>query len=213
MSLIVSEIFHSIQGESSYVGLPCTFVRLAGCNLRCRYCDSRYTWEGGQEATLDQVIEAVLAYRGRLAQITGGEPLVQAETPALASALQQNGYTVLVETNGALDVSVLPRNVVRIMDIKCPSSGESHRTLWENAWKLEPHDEVKFVIADRHDYEWARGIIGERFGMSKTKVLVSTVFGELPPRKLAEWILEDQLEVRLQIQLHKVIWTPGTRGV
>jgi 7-carboxy-7-deazaguanine synthase len=212
MSLMVSEIFRSVQGESSFAGFPCVFVRLAGCNLSCRYCDSRYAREDGEEVPLSEVLDRVSAHGIELAEITGGEPLFQPETPTLAGALRDMGHVVLVETNGSLDISVLPDGVIRIMDIKCPSSGETDRVLWENIWKLKADDEVKFVIADRHDYEWARGIIMERFAHTKIKILLSTVYGELPPRHLVEWILEDKLKARFQLQLHKYIWPRESRG-
>lgn len=213
MSLNICEIYRSIQGESSFAGLPCALIRLAGCNLRCRYCDTRYAMEPGREMSIENVVEEVVKLGPNLVELTGGEPLVQEDTPKLAAALLEKGYQVLVETNGSLDISVLPEAAIRIMDIKCPSSGESHRVMWENIWKLSRRDEVKFVVADRHDYEWARGIIRERLGISKTKVLFSTVFGELPPRLLVEWILQDGLQVRFQLQLHKVIWPHNRRGV
>lgn len=213
MTLHVSEIFESIQGESSFAGLPCTFIRLAGCNLRCRYCDTRYTLEGGDEMSVEQVLDKALAYAWRLVEITGGEPLMQQETPKLAGAFLEHGRQVLVETNGSLDISRLPDGVIRIMDIKCPSSGESNQVMWENIWKLTPDDEVKFVIANRLDYEWARGIIRERFETRKTKILLSPVFGELPPRVLVEWMLQDGLSVRFQPQIHKFIWPHDARGV
>ncbi len=213
MALKVCEIYRTIQGESSFVGLPCTLIRLAGCNLRCRYCDTKYALEGGEEMTVPKVLERARTWSRDLAEITGGEPLVQEETPSLASAMIESGFKVLVETNGSLDISVLPDGVIRIMDIKCPSSGESQSMMWENIWKLNRRDEVKFVIADRHDYEWARGIILERFEIAKTKILLSTVFGELPPRKLAEWMLEDGLQARFQVQLHKMVWHHEARGV
>jgi len=213
MTLNVSEIFQSIQGESSFAGLPCAFVRLAGCNLRCRYCDTRYAQEGGTPMSLEEVLDRVSAFGLDLVEITGGEPLVQPETPALAAALLERGCRVLVETNGSLDISNLPDGAIRIMDIKCPSSGESTRFMWENIWKLRDNDEVKFVISDRHDYEWARGIVRERFGRAKTPVLFSAVFGELPPRNLVEWILKDKLPVRFQLQIHKYIWPHDARGV
>jgi len=209
----ICEIFHSIQGESSYAGLPCTFVRLAGCNLRCRYCDTAYALGEGKEMSIEQVLEQALAYKSTLVEITGGEPLFQPETPRLAQALLDHGREILVETNGSLDISVLPDGVRRIMDIKCPSSGENHRIMWENLWKLTPNDEVKFVVADRHDYEWARGIINDRFGLTKTKILLSTVFGELPPRNLVEWMLADGLQARFQLQIHKFIWPHDRKGV
>ena len=163
--------------------------------------------------SVEQVLDKALAYTWHLVEITGGEPLIQEETPKLAAALLENGRQVLVETNGSLDISRLPDGVIRIMDIKCPSSGESNRVMWENIWKLTPDDEVKFVIANRLDYEWARGIIRERFETTKTKILLSTVFGELPPRVLVEWMLQDGLHVRFQPQIHKFIWPHDARGV
>lgn len=213
MQFMVSEIFSSIQGESSFSGLPCTFVRLAGCNLRCRYCDTRYALEDGLEMSLDEILERVSSSGPNLVEITGGEPLIQKGTTHLTEILHQRGHQVLVETNGSLDISVLPEGVIRIMDIKCPSSGEDKHVMWENIWRLRNNDEVKFVISDRHDYEWARGIVRERFGRSKIGVLFSTVFGELPPRNLVQWILEDRLPVRFQLQIHKYIWPHDARGV
>jgi 7-carboxy-7-deazaguanine synthase len=213
MSFIVSEIYSSVQGESSFSGLPCTFVRLTGCNLNCRYCDSTHAKKEGADMSLSEILGRVSAFGIELAEITGGEPLFQPETPRLASALRDTGHLVLVETNGSLDISVLPEGVIRIMDIKCPSSGETDKVLWENIWKLKPGDEVKFVIADRHDYEWARGIIMERFAHTKTKILLSTVYGELPPRSLVRWMLEDKLKARFQLQIHKYIWPHDAREV
>lgn len=213
MSLIVNELYRSVQGESSFVGFPCVFVRLTGCNLRCRYCDTQRAWEHGKEMSIAEILEQVKILGPELVLITGGEPLVQHDTPLLAGALRDSGFKVLVETNGSLDISVLPDGVIRIMDIKCPSSGESEKMLWENIWKLRPEDEVKFVISDRHDYQWARGIIQERFVHSGTKVLLSTVYGELPPRKLVQWMLEDQLKARFQLQIHKYIWPHDQAGV
>jgi 7-carboxy-7-deazaguanine synthase len=213
MSFMVSEIFTSVQGESSFSGFPCTFIRLAGCNLNCRYCDTQHAKKEGLEVSLSEILDRVSAFGIELAEITGGEPLIQQETPRLATALRDMGHVILVETNGSLDISVLPEGVIRVMDIKCPSSGETERVLWENIWKLRPDDEVKFVIADRHDYEWARGIIMERFAHTKTKVLLSTVYGELPPRLLVKWMLEDRLKARFQLQIHKYIWPHDARGV
>ncbi|HMK34111.1 MAG TPA: radical SAM protein [Desulfomonilaceae bacterium] len=214
MSLNVCEIFTSIQGESSHAGLPCTFVRLSGCNLRCRYCDTRYAQEKkGEDMGLDAILSRVERCGTNLVEITGGEPLFQDQTPSLVAALLKRGRTVLVETNGSLDISLLPPDSIRIMDIKCPSSGESGRVMWDNLWKLRPEDEVKFVVSDRHDYEWALGIISERFGHTKTKILFSAVFGELPPGKLVTWMLADKVQARFQLQIHKYIWPHETRGV
>ncbi len=209
----VSEIFRSIQGESSYAGLPCVFIRLAGCNLRCRYCDTRYAQEAGNAMSLDEIIQQVIHFGVDLVEITGGEPLFQQETPDLITALLKRGHKILVETNGSLDVSALPEGAVRIMDIKCPSSGENHRVMWENVWKLSADDEVKFVIADRLDYEWAVGIITEQLAHRPTKILLSTVYGELPPRNLVKWMLEDRLKARFQLQLHRYIWPHDAHGV
>jgi len=213
MSLIVCEIFRSIQGESSFVGLPCVFVRLTGCNLRCRYCDTAYARDEGEERSLEEILREVESHGIRLVEITGGEPLLQEETPALAAALLEGGHQVLVETNGSRDISILPEDAIRIMDIKCPSSGESHMTRWQNIWNLGPNDEVKFVLSDHHDYEWTRGIIREHFDQSGPKVLLSCVFGELPPGNLVQWMLDDRLQARFQLQIHKYIWPHEDRGV
>lgn len=213
MAFQVTEIFESIQGESSYAGLRCTFVRLAGCNLRCRYCDTPYAFEPGETLSRADIMARIAPNNASLVEITGGEPLLQEETPDLAAALLQEGIKVLVETNGSMDVSVLPPGVVRIMDIKCPSSGQTGEMRWDNLWKLTLEDEVKFVVADRHDYEWARGIIRERFSVLKISVLMSTVFGELPPRNLVAWMLEDKVPARFQVQLHKYVWPHDRRGV
>ncbi len=209
----VSEIFRSIQGESSFAGLPCVFIRLAGCNLRCRYCDTQYALEGGDPMSLDEITRQVKAFGVDLVEVTGGEPLFQNETPDLVAALLKLGHKVLVETNGSMDVSVLPEEAVRIMDIKCPSSGENHRVLWENVWKLSPKDEVKFVIADKLDYEWAVGIITDQLTHRNIKILLSTVYGELPPRNLVKWMLEDRVKARFQLQLHKYVWPHDARGI
>jgi 7-carboxy-7-deazaguanine synthase len=163
--------------------------------------------------TVDQIVDQAMSYGFDLVTVTGGEPLIQQETPELVSALTEKNFTVLVETNGSLDISVLPKDVIRIVDIKCPTSGEHQSMRWENIWSLGEQDEVKFVIADRHDYEWAREIIAERFRVAGTKVLLSVVFGELPPRNLVEWMLEDRIKARFQLQLHKVVWPGEQRGV
>jgi len=161
----------------------------------------------------DQILDAVSSFGVKLVEVTGGEPLFQKNTPALAESLMRQGHRVLVETNGSLDISVLPQGVIRIVDIKCPSSGESHNVRWENIWCLQDEDQIKFVISDRHDYEWARGIVLERFGMTKNEILFSTVFGEIPPTNLVKWILEDRLPVRFQLQIHKYIWPHDAHGV
>jgi 7-carboxy-7-deazaguanine synthase len=210
--LEVSEIFPSIQGESTYAGLPCVFVRLAGCNLDCSYCDTPYARGRGERLTREAVLEQVAAYRCRLVEITGGEPLLQEETPALVSALLDRKLEVLVETNGSLDISVLDPRAVRIMDLKCPSSGETGKMLWENPVHLTPRDQVKFVVADREDYLWAKGVVEKRLRAGPA-VLFSPAAGLLDPAELSGWILGDGLEVRLQLQLQKIIWPDRDRGV
>ena len=210
--LKVSEIFHSIQGESTGAGLPCVFVRLAGCNLNCSYCDTLYAREGGELLSREAVLERVEAYRCRLVEVTGGEPLLQEETPALVSALLDRKLEVLIETNGSLDISVLDPRAARIMDLKCPSSGETGKMRWENLAHLTPRDEVKFVIGGREDYLWAKAVAGERIPAGPA-VLFSPAAGQLDPAELAGWILGDGLEVRLQLQLQKVIWPGRDRGV
>ncbi len=210
--LRVSEIFHSIQGESTYAGLPCVFVRLAGCNLNCSYCDTRYARQGGEALSRETIVSRAEAYPVRLIEITGGEPLLQEETPTLVADLADRGWEVLVETNGSRDISVLDPRAVRIMDLKCPASGESGKTRWENLELLTPRDEVKFVISGREDYLWAKGVVAERLPPG-SEVLFSPAAGLLDPAELAGWILEDGLAVRLQLQLQKIIWPGVERGV
>jgi 7-carboxy-7-deazaguanine synthase len=213
MPLKVNEIFKSIQGESWFAGLPCVFVRLTGCNLRCTYCDTAYAYDEGEELSVEEVLERVAAYNCPMVEITGGEPLLQEETPKLAAALLQKARAILVETNGTLDIDVLPKGIVRIVDMKCPDSGECGRMLWENMGRLVKTDEVKFVLQSRRDYEWAKALVAEHQLLRRCMVLFSPAFGVLEPRVLAGWILEDNLAVRLNLQLHKYIWTPEERGV
>ncbi len=213
MTLKINEIFRSIQGESSYAGLPCVFVRLTGCNLRCRYCDTTYALNEGREMSLISIMDEIDSFGFKLVEITGGEPLIQDKSIDLMSMLLEREYRVLIETNGSCDISKIPDGAIAIMDLKCPSSGETENIMWENIWKLRSTDEVKFVISDRPDYEWALGIIRERFGRSEIKILLSTVFGELPPGKLIKWMLEDKLNARFQLQMHKYIWPHDARGV
>ena len=209
----VNEIFFSIQGESTYAGLPCAFVRLAGCNLRCSYCDTRPAYENGERQTTGPVIEALKRFPASLAEITGGEPLLQEETPSLISALAEQGYKVLVETNGSVSIRGIDARATIIMDIKCPGSGMEGRMVWDNIGLLRPHDEIKFVLADRADYEWAIEIIEKRRLQEKHTVHLSPVFGVLEPHRLASWILEDGVNVRLHLQLHKYVWPAVERGV
>ena len=210
--LRVSEIFFSLQGESTFAGLPCVFVRLAGCNLDCSYCDTLYAREGGETLSREAIFIRVEEYPCRLVEITGGEPLLQAETPALAAELADRDWEVLVETNGSLDISVLDPRVVRVMDLKCPSSGETEKIRWDNLTHLTPRDEVKFVVAGREDYLWAKGVVEGRLPAGP-EVLFSPAAGSIPPADLAAWILEDGLAVRLQLQLQKIIWPGEERGV
>jgi 7-carboxy-7-deazaguanine synthase len=218
-TLAVTEIFHSIQGESTWAGAPCTFVRLTGCPLRCVWCDTAYAFHGGERMGLDRIVEEVRTHSAPLVEITGGEPLAQPAAGALADRLLAEGYTVLVETSGAIDVSSLDRRVHKIMDLKCPGSGESDRNLWENLRHLTERDEVKFVVSDRADYEWARETIRRR-GLDRRvqegslrALLMSPVWGAIDLEAFAGWILEDGLAVRFQVQLHKLIWGHERQGV
>lgn len=209
----ITEIFHSIQGESSHVGQPCVFVRLTGCPLRCTWCDTDYAFYGGQDYSVDQVLERVASFGCSLVEVTGGEPLAQPEAFPLITKLCEAGYRVLIETSGAIDIAKVDRRAHFILDVKCPGSGMSDRMHWPNLDTLMQQDEAKFVLADRQDYDWARDVIA-RYGLTqRCSVLVSPVFGRLEPRRLAEWVLADRLPVRFQLQIHKFIWAPDMRGV
>jgi len=212
-TLIVNEIFHSIQGESSRVGLPCAFVRLTGCPLRCNWCDTEYAFTEGRPMSRTEILERVAAFDCALVEVTGGEPLAQPGTPQLLTDLCDAGYDVLLETAGSHDIASLDPRVIRIVDLKCPGSGEEHNNLWSNLEHLRPDDEIKFVIADRADYEWTQTII-RRYDLSaRCAVLVSPVFDSLAPVDLVDWVLRDRLPVRVQVQLHKIVWDPQTRAV
>ncbi|MDD4890737.1 MAG: radical SAM protein [Phycisphaerae bacterium] len=211
--LIVSEIFFSIQGESTYAGRPCVFVRLAGCNLGCAWCDTGYARDGGEAMTVEQVVDRMLAFGCPLVEVTGGEPLLQPAALPLMRMLADRGLTVLLETNGTCDISGVDPRVVRIVDIKCPGSGESDQVLWSNIAALTARDEVKFVLTNRPDYEWAREAVATHRLADRCQVLFGPVLGNLAPADLAGWILADRLPVRLQVQLHKVIWPGAERGV
>ncbi len=217
--LRVTEIFHSIQGESTWAGSPCTFVRLTGCPLRCAWCDTEYAFYGGEKLALDDIMERVRRIGTRLVEITGGEPLSHRNAFVLAERLLEQGFTVLVETSGAMDVGPLDARVHKIMDLKCPGSGEVARNLWSNLDHLTERDELKFVIKDRADYEWARSVLEERgladrvHNGSLRAILFSPVWEAIDFKELAEWILNDRLPVRYQIQLHKVIWGAKVSGV
>lgn len=212
--LTVNEIFHSIQGESTYVGEPCVFVRLTACDLRCTWCDTPYAFYEGQKMSIDEVMAVVDGYQCRTVEITGGEPLLQRDVYALMDRLLADGKRVLVETGGHRSIENVPSGVIRIMDVKCPGSGEAEKMDWDNLRRLTGQDQIKFVLKDRADYEYARAIIGrEALADRVDAVLLSPVHGVLEPRQLAEWILADRLPVRLQLQAHKFIWSPDTRGV
>jgi 7-carboxy-7-deazaguanine synthase len=211
--LTVTEIFAGIQGETSYTGLPFAFVRLTGCNLRCRYCDTTYAYDSGREFPLEEVVSRIAAFGLSRTCVTGGEPMLQERAPALVKELLDRGHTVLVETNGTLPLSGLDPRAVKIMDVKCPASGEHGKMLWSNFRHLTDRDEVKFVITTEEDYRYAREVLKKRRGDSRWGVLFSPAFGFLPPEKLAGWILEDALDVRFQLQIHKFVWGPDRRGV
>ncbi len=213
-TLTVNEIYFSIQGESTWAGLPCIFVRLAFCDLRCTYCDTAYAFYEGEKKTVAQIMSAVSQFDCRLVEITGGEPLLQKNVLQLLSALADAGKTVLLETSGAHDISPVDPRVHRIMDLKTPGSGECNRNLWSNIPHLTARDEVKFVIGSRQDYEWSRHQVREYSLATRCRaVLFSPVFGRIEPREIVDWILADALQVRFQLQLHKFIWPPAMRGV
>jgi 7-carboxy-7-deazaguanine synthase len=212
--LTINEIFYSIQGESTYAGKPCVFVRLTGCDLRCSWCDTPYAFSEGQKMSVDAVLQQVDQYGSPLVEVTGGEPLLQEDVYPLMERLLESGRTVLLETGGQIDVSRVPLAVIKVMDVKCPASGESHRNEWGNIDRLGSRDEVKFVIKDRGDYEFARDLV-VRHALDRrcAAVLFSPVHDVLEPKALSEWILEDRLPVRLQLQIHKHIWGANVRGV
>jgi 7-carboxy-7-deazaguanine synthase len=212
-SLIVNEIFFSIQGESSYSGQPCAFLRLAHCNLRCTYCDTEYAFNEGQSIPANEIKKRLNDYPTDLIEITGGEPLLQKEVFPLVTELLDEGKKVLIETGGSISICDVDSRAILIYDIKCPTSGMSESNLWENLPHLKNQDEVKFVVGSRQDYDWAKTII-ERFSLTeKHVVLFSPVWDKLSPSQLAKWILEDGLSACLQLQLHKILWGPKTRGV
>lgn len=213
-TVLMHELYRSVQGESTRAGLPCTFVRLSACNLRCRWCDTPQAFVGGERRAVSEVVGEALALETPLVLITGGEPLLQPGALPLMSALCDAGRTVMLETSGERDISAVDPRVIRVVDLKAPGSGETDRNRWQNLELLRPQDEVKFVLLDRTDYEWAKAVI-ERHDLAPrvAAVLLSPVHGELDPKQLAQWILEDRLPVRLQVQLHKYIWGADTQGV
>jgi 7-carboxy-7-deazaguanine synthase len=212
--LTVNEIFHSVQGESSYAGQRCVFVRLTACDLRCSWCDTPYAFFEGGKRTLDDIVAEVEGYDCPLVEITGGEPLLQDEVYPLMERLLERGKTVLLETGGHRSTARVPARVVTILDVKCPGSSEAHRHDWTNLDRLRATDEVKFVVKDREDYDYAKDVI-VKHGLAERAAAIhlSPVHGELDPRRLSEWVLADRLPVRVQLQIHKVIWDPQTRGV
>lgn len=212
--LTINEIFHSIQGESTHAGRPCVFVRLTACDLRCSWCDTPYAFTEGHKISVDEVVARVKEYGCPVVEITGGEPLLQKNVYPLMQRLLDEKFTVMVETGGHLSIEHVPAGVLRIMDVKCPGSGESHRNDWTNIDRLVATDEVKFVIKDRADYEFARDVVARYLLTGRVAAVhFSPVHGVLQAQQLAEWILADRLEVRLQLQVHKYIWDPATRGV
>jgi len=207
------EIYVSVQGESTWTGLPCVFVRLAGCNLRCTWCDSEFTFTGGEHRSIESVVEEVRSLGIDLVEVTGGEPLAQRQCLALMQGLLDGGHTVLLETSGSLSIGDVPEGVHVIMDIKPPGSGEVEANDWGNIDRLRDGDEVKFVLASREDYEWSRDLVREHRLATRFPVLFSTVFGSLDPALVSDWLCADKLAVRLQLQMHKYIWPPDARGV
>ncbi|MBI1824283.1 MAG: radical SAM protein [Nitrospirae bacterium] len=209
--MIINEIFYSIQGESTYSGLPCVFVRTTGCHLRCSWCDTEYAFEEGKSMSVEEIIDQVEKYGCRLVEVTGGEPLLQKESFVLMKTLLDRDFKVLLETSGAVDIGPVDPRVRIVMDVKCPGSHMADRMIWKNFSRLKKEDELKFVVANLDDYEWAKEVLIK--WKPDQEVIFSPVFGQQNPRQLAEWILADRLPVRLQLQLHKEIWSPEMRGV
>lgn len=209
--LRITEIFHSLQGETSRIGLPTVFIRLTGCPLRCAYCDTAYAFTGGQNMSLEEILKRVAEYVPQYVTVTGGEPLAQKNCPTLLRTLCDAGYQVSLETGGALDISGVDARVMRVVDIKTPASGESAKNRWENLALLTRHDEIKFVLCDENDYQWAKQIMQQHHLAEKCPVLFSPAHDTLNATQLADWILRDRLPVRLQVQLHKLLWNnePG----
>jgi len=211
--LKINEIYKSIQGESSKAGFPCIFVRLTYCNLRCTYCDSEYAFYDGKEMEIEEILSEVKKLECNLVEVTGGEPMMQDESLELMKRLCDEGFDVMLETGGSLPIAQVDKRVMIILDLKCPSSGMMKKNLYENVNHLKQSDEIKFVIGTREDYEWTKARINELKLTEKCSILISTVFGELNSQTIIEWILEDNLNVRFQLQMHKYIWDPKTKGV
>ena len=213
MNLKINEIYYSIQGESSFTGLPCIFIRLTYCNLRCSYCDSEYTFYEGNDMSINQILDKIREYPCKLVEVTGGEPLVQKECIELLQKLVELNYNVLLETSGSLTIKNVPNQVINIIDFKCPTSKMEKKNLWDNINYLKNGDEVKFVIGDREDYDWAKRKI-KKYGIEdKCSILMSPSYNQIQEKELVKWILEDNLNVRFQIQLHKKIWPEEEKGV
>lgn len=208
----VTEIFYSIQGESTHAGRRCIFVRLTGCNLRCVWCDSEYTFTGGEKISIEEIIERISKWDCRVVEITGGEPLLQKESFLLIDRLCDRGYEVLIETSGSIDTSPVDPRAKLILDVKCPASGESDRNLWSNLERLRDHDEVKFVIADRADFDYSMQVVA-KYGLTEKNALFSPAWNVLPMKQLAEWMLASNAPARMQTQLHKHIWGADVHGV
>ena len=213
MSLKINEIYFSIQGESSHAGRPCIFIRLTYCNLRCTYCDTEYAFHEGYVMEISEIMDKIKKWNCNLVEVTGGEPLFQDECIDLLNELKHLSYEVLLETGGSLPISDVPIEMIRIVDFKCPSSGMGKKNLWSIVNDLQRHDEVKFVIGDREDFDWAREMINKYSLNKKCTILFSPAFGEIEPYLIVEWILEENLPVRMQLQMHKQIWSPDEKGV
>ena len=213
MKLKINEIYYSIQGESSYTGLPCIFIRLTYCNLRCTYCDSEYTFHDGEDMTINEIMAKIKQYKCNLVEVTGGEPLFQKGCIELLQKLIDSKYNVLLETSGSLSIENVPKKVINIIDFKCPSSNMKKKNYWENLKFIKQKDEIKFVIGNKEDYEWAKRKINEYNLTKKCMVLMSPVYKEIESKTIIEWILNDNLDVKFQIQLHKNIWEDETKGV
>lgn len=214
LTVRLTEVYASVQGESTHVGRPCVFIRLTGCNLRCTWCDSTYTFTGGEHRSVADILDEIATWGINLVELTGGEPLAQKNAIPLLKALVHQGYEVLLETSGSRPIDEVPEAVRVILDLKCPDSGEEAANLWENLEQLQPHHEIKFVIASRRDYEWARSVIYQH-GLAQrvTAVLLSPAWDILEPATLVSWMVDDRLPARLQLQMHKVIWSPDAQGV
>ena len=213
MSLKVNEIYYSIQGESTHVGRPCIFIRLTYCNLRCTYCDTEYAFYEGKDIEIPEIMAKIKQWNCNLVEVTGGEPLFQDECIDLLNELTNQNYEVLLETGGSLSISDVPKEIVRIVDFKCPSSGMAKKNLWSIVNDLQPHDEVKFVIGDREDFDWAKEMLNKYSLNEKCSILFSPTFGKIDPSLIVEWILEGDIPVRMQLQMHKHIWESEVKGV